>query len=301
MWLLAQPRQVDDDELVRRPARAEGIVKIMAEEDDFEAELRASARRRRGTLVAIGLLAFGMIVAFVGRPLFRRYHPDGAPTVTLTPAQEQELRATIMATTQQLTQLDAPWRPAIAAVDPRALAAGASCTELNWAKNGLAGSPQSSDWGSWSVDRPLDINGSSNASFSHTPFPLRFIAASDDLPQLSPAASGKIARLEELVHGWSTTPLAEREEMASVRELPSTDVLVRITRVVEPKLVPGDRFVPGELEASAWVFDHMANKVVCAGVVTSQSSLVVDPTLSNLNDDLMINLVRALPSSLHAL
>ena len=278
---------------------------VTSDENQYEAALLRSARRRRAVIIVIGAGAAAVLVWYIARSVWRQHsyeeQPQRSNEVVLTPAQQQELAAVIAQSRQQLAQLDAPWRAAIMAVDPRTLPERPACTALDWAQRSLAGNPQS-DWGSWRVKFPLPFNGSSIASFSRSPFALSFIAAGEEIPKLSPAAMGKGADLDDLEHGyWSTSTLEHRKEIATVHELASSDVLVRIDRVVEPKLEAGNLFKPGTIEVSAWLFDHDKNKVICAGVVVASSSTTVDPGSSNLNDDLVINLVRALPSGMRAL
>jgi hypothetical protein len=219
--------------------------------------------------------------------------------VKLSAAQREELDATIAGSRAAIEQLDAPWHAAVAAVDPKKVDPGGPvCEALDFAASDLASNPQG--WSSWSVDSPLGFNGGSTASFTGAPFPLAFLKAGEAVPAHSPGASAYLKQLDQ-AGGPSTLAFEDRKSRAKIADIPPIDVLVRLDEVVEPKLLEENRFVAGQLVASAWVYDHSANAVVCAGTVDVTNSTTVDPGTSNLDDDLMISLVRALPGGLRSL
>ncbi len=247
------------------------------------------AGTRIGFAVAIALVACGGDDGF-----------HVVPEIKLTPAQEQDIAATIKQSRARIAELDKPWRAAITAVDPYVVRDG-KCHELEWAIAGLRGNPQTRDWGSWDVLPPLAFVGGASASFSHAPFPITFLKVGEPIPDSSPHAAAEFTNFKSLEKGrWRTKTFEERKQLATHETLSSVDVLVRFDRFIEPKLKEHDIFTPGELEVSAWAFDHDKNAVVCAGVFTAKSSPTVNWHYTNFNDDLMINLMRALPGGIHA-
>ncbi len=230
----------------------------MTDSDSYvEARFQRSVLRRRATLVAIGaVVVVAVVVLFVRSLVHEGRDADGdrLPKIVLTPAQKQQLDATIAKSRAHLDELDRPWHAAIATVDPRQTPFDAPpCTALRWAAQQLAGNPQSLDWGSWQVITPLRFNASSSASLSRTPFPLEFVAKDAPLPDHSPEAAHYRADLDALADGGSPyATFEQRIHAATVDQLRVTDVLVRLDIVVEPKLQTSGRFRPGTLVGSVW-------------------------------------------------
>lgn len=276
----------------------------MSEADELEAALRRSERRRRGVLIGIGVLGAAGALAFVVYGQRRAGGPGSRdPEPALTAAQQQQLVAAIAKSRETITAHDADWRAAIDGVEPHEVPAEApACGALASSKRGLAASPQSSEFGSWElVDEPITrFNSGSMASLSRTPWPLGMSLAGTPPPAHSPHARFRLRELERLAAQLaepSYHTFDERLRAATIDKLYANDVQLVIDNVREPELVAGtrDRYSGGAITARAWVYDHDSRRVVCAGVVRATSSPAVDTGVTNLNDDLLTNLVRAIP------
>jgi hypothetical protein len=221
------------------------------------------------------------------------------PPIALTAAQRAQLAQQAAHSTQNAGELDRGWSTAIAAIDPRQHTSGPPCKALAAAHYALASNPQSSDWGSWDVD-PLGFNASSIASLTRTPFPLQIVAPGTALPTTSPELQARLARLARANADSSFDTFDVRLAAVTIAALTTTDVLIALDRFDEPRQLDKVTFSPGSITGRVWVFDHTRGKVVCAGIATATSSADVDLRSSNLTDDMLINLVRAVPDQVFA-
>ena len=284
-------------------------------DDDFEAWIRRSQRRRRVGLIVGALVFFGGIAALVGRQAWRKYRVTHPPSVALSKDQRSSMTARIAQSRWKIQEADQPWRTAIESVKPVESATGRTCKALEYARRVTGANPQSGSFGSWELSRvelPISqFRGGSTASLSRAPFPIGFVKRGEPLPSQSPEARHylrELARIEAELDQPSWQTFAGRLAAATVDELRARDVLLRVEVAEEASEVrtsevrPGviREFVPGRLVAHAWVFDHELRRVVCAGVVEAQSSVTIDTGVSNLNDDLLTNLIRAIPDGVRA-
>src|SRR3954452_11686899 len=116
----------------RRQRRVRCFLQVTADEDSFEAALRASERRRRVALWVVAGAGVALVDWLVTSSVRRRHLDEvsSAPQVVLTPVQQQELAAVIAQSRHRLAELDAPWRAAITAIDLGALPDRSACTVL---------------------------------------------------------------------------------------------------------------------------------------------------------------------------
>ena len=221
------------------------------------------------------------------------------PPIALTAAQHAQLEQQAAHSMQRAGELDRGWSAAIGAIDPRDDTGGAPCKALAAARATLASNPQT--WGPWDVDAPLEFNASSIASLSRAPFPLEMVAPGGALPATSPELQARLARLARAKADPSWQTFDVRLAAVTIDALTTTDVLIALDHVKEPRRLDQATFSPGSITARVWVFDHARDKVVCAGIAMATSSDDVDLLSSNLNDDLLIRLVRAVPDQIFAI
>jgi hypothetical protein len=221
------------------------------------------------------------------------------PPVALTAAQRAQLEQQAAHSMQRTGELDRGWSAAIGSIDPRDHTSGAPCKALAAARATLASNPQT--WGPWDAAAPLAFNASSSASLGRAPFPLEMVAPGGALPTTSPELQARLARLARAKVDPSWETFDARLAAVTIDALTTTDVLIALDRVEEPRRLDQVTFAPGSIEARVWVFDHARSEVVCAGIATSTSSDEVSLLSSNLNDDLLIRLVRALPDQVFAI
>jgi hypothetical protein len=281
------------------------------DDHDVDVYLRRERRRRRILTVVFVLMAAGGIAA-VAVASWRVEHPSAPPKIELTAEQRGQIRAEIARSRSLLEEADRPWHSAIAAVDPAAVAAaegpgGGACNPIEYARRMLAENTQSSSFGTWELlDRPLQASGGSGGSMmslGRTPFPLAFIEAGEPPPAHSPEATIRLAQLERqlaLIDTASHRTFEERLRVARIDALHAPSVLVELTEVRQPDETGGGgfayrEFAPGAVRARAWVYEPARGAVVCAGIVSAASSTSVDTGVTNLDEDLLVNLLRALP------
>lgn len=282
----------------------------MTEADDLEAQLVRSQRRRRTVLSAVGIAgAAGLALLFASGGRCGRGDGYADPQPPLTAEQKQELRDAIAKSRAAITAADAGWRAAIDAVDPAAVPTTAPpCNTLAIFNDDLRKSPQSSEFGSWELldDKVIDrFNSGSMASLTRTPFPLGLVAADQPPHTASPEARFRLLeldRFERALDEPSSTTLAERLRDARIEKLYADNVYLVLDRAQDAQLVAGsrDQYTAGAIRARAWVYDHTTKKVICAGIVTATSSTSVDTGHTNLGDDLLTNLVRAIPDGVRS-
>jgi hypothetical protein len=278
-------------------------------EDDFEAGLRRSQRRKQIIVIALGVLVLGGVAALLGHRLLQKHEEEHyePPTHALSDAQRKELATALENSRKLIEEADRPWRAAVAAVDPKTIADDAPpCPALE--RFDLDDNPQAGSYGSWHLpEPPIDrFKGGSSASLSRTPFPVHMVRGV--IPPHSPEATIRLGQLESMSRQLSQDThrtFEDRLGEATMDKLETTDVLLIFDVVREPEGTGDpharDRFKPGAIVARGWAFDHETNQVVCAGLVTAQSSTTVDTGTTNLNDDLLTNTVRAIPEGVRKL
>jgi hypothetical protein len=186
----------------------------------------------------------------------------------------------------ELMTADAAWSPAVQAVDPIDNAANTKnlpCTALS----GIDEEPAT-----FQVAIMEELMADSEALDTEvkSPYPLSIIGEEDTLDRTSPEAAAKSADLlrASLEGGTMTTP-----------SLKTKDLLLQVMKMPKPsktvKRVKG--IAPGTPIVKGWVYDHIENRVVCAGVIAIPKPGKGDKALL-LSDDQITKLVKAAPDAM---
>jgi len=281
----------------------------LMDDEEFEASLRRSHRRRRRILVALAVVGAVGLGVLMTRNIWQahpgQYGTRAAPTHALTRDQREHMMALIEQSKLKIAELDAPWRAAIERIDLIVLDGGGPCEPLSGFRDALRGRPGSSWYGFDVLDTPIDrFKGTEFAILTQTPFALAMVRVGDAMPSMSASARARLGELAKIrgeldkpTH-WTFEELSHR---ATVDALDGPDVLLVLDEIREPER---DRrmkigFVGGRIRARGWVYDHRDRRVVCAGLVQAESSETVNVRDQSLNDDLLVNVVRAIPGSMH--
>lgn len=265
------------------------------DDDALEAIQRESQRRHRifvRTLKAGAIVVLVMVVV-AAYARFRRLNPDDTATYVIRPPAEQaELEDERETASAALLGLDTGWRAAIDAVDPALHTTGPGCPQLASAEVRMRAHPQHVEFGSWEIGEiPLHDTESSSYSLTRTPFPVTFVGVGEPLPTMSPEVRASLAMIDGRYHPRDREPA----------RLHSTDVLIQLVDVQRGHHASNSAvFTPSFVTARVWAFSHGRHAVVCVGVVYATNSASVEFGVTNLSDDLMTNLLRAIPSHLHA-
>lgn len=281
--------------------------------DDFEAQL-IRANRRRG--VMFGALAAAVLGGFgwIGFTAFRRANPPPSPVVTISSAERAQLVQQIRASREALVAADRPWREQVAAVAPLEVPSDAPrCSALDFHRETLARHPQ--NWGGWELgNRPfpelgeaLSVAHHGSWSITQIPYPIAILPPDAPLPEHSAELRFRLDALEREESGLDRPQhgdFGSRLADVTYTELYATEIMLRVVGSMAPRAGAGGHvttFEPGVLVAEGWMYDHRANRLVCAGVVRVESSAFVELRSTGLNEDLIVNLIREAPGDLFAL
>lgn len=192
---------------------------------------------------------------------------------------------------------DAQWQAALAtAVMPPEDAP--RCTKLEFFRERLQSNYQT--WRGW------DVAGES-ANVVQTPYPVTVAAVGAGLPEHSAVGYHRLSQLAQVERDLeATAPLSGFRtllRMATVPEFRSTEIYFAPAASKAAREGPYREasFEGGFQAGTAWMYDHEAAKIVCAGEVVVGSSEVVELGYTSLDGDLFVNLVRELPYRLRAM
>lgn len=219
----------------------------------------------------------------------------------LSAAQQTQLRDALTKARAEVVAADAGWSDAIAKVDPLAHADAERCTALDFEESTLSQNPQS--WHGWDLSSiPWERGGV--MSVTTTPFPVTIIGKADAIPANSPEASARLHEIDRMLAEIASPSFRTFDDR--MKDIPktlyATDVLVRLDVAIRPKEVVANtrvrEFEGGFAHARAWMYDHAKKSVVCAGIISAESSASVDTGWTSIGEDLLLNLIRAIPRSL---
>lgn len=186
-------------------------------------------------------------------PSYPTYDPDRfMPRNDFDTAMDRTRRAL-----DELVAQDADWAPAIAAVDPLAIAANpknAQCQALDDVVEEAA---------TWSVVVSDTVLANDEVETdAMAPFPVYVTHAADGLPEVSPEASARSVQLVDKIASGT---------YSSAPTLTTRDLVIEVA--VMPKPAKGAKRIknapaPGKPIARGWIYDHGTKRVVCAGFVT---------------------------------